>query len=128
MSLAWTHVKTWLEALVDAYKIDGLTRKGGLVVWSSLILESATILFTEGKSAEELKTAIEDLPSPSGGTNGGLALNYTYDNLFAVGSNPSVFREMIFISDGVSDTPLAGPATQVMSVNLSNRLDRPLPC
>merc|ERR1711974_392755 len=30
---AWRQVKTWLEALVDAYKIDGTTRKGGLVVW-----------------------------------------------------------------------------------------------
>jgi len=104
MTSAWSEVKTWLEALVDAYEIDGITRKGGLVAWSSSVLESATVLFTENKSAAELKTAIENLPSPAGGTKAGLALNYTYSNLFEVGSDPMVFREIIFISDGVSES------------------------
>ena len=111
---AWRQVKTWLEALVDAYKIDGMTRKGGLVVWSYKIHKKETIRFDEKKTAAELRTAIENLPSPQGATNGQLALNYTYDNLFAVGSDPNVFREIIFISDGESHiAPLPQHPTQV---------------
>merc|ERR1711974_74795 len=61
---AWQQVKTWLEALVDAYKIDGMTRKGGLVVWSDKIHKEETIRFDEKKTAAELKTKIENLPVP----------------------------------------------------------------
>ena len=106
-------MKTWLEALVGAYKIDGKTRKGGLVVWSSSILKAKTIRFTDKKTAAQLKRVIEKLPRPSGGTNGKLALDYTYKNLFGKGSNPKTRREIIFISDGVSSTPLAKMAKQV---------------
>ena len=115
MGNAWPQVKAWLEALVDAYKIDGTTRKGGLVVWSKFIHENETIHFTEKKTAAELKTAIENLPRPLTHleTDGQKALKYTYDNLFAVGSDPNVFREIIFISDGVSQTPLPQHPTQV---------------
>ena len=122
MEDAWPKVKAWLKALVDAYKIDGTTRKGGLVVWSNYIHEKETIRFTEKKTAAELKTAIENLPTPNGHTDGQLALSYTYDNLFAVGSDPNVFREIIFISDGVSRTPLPQHPTQVqkyMHANIS---------
>merc|ERR1712029_90748 len=128
-SIIWSHVKVWLEALVDAYKIDGITRKGGLVAWSSncsicnpptttCILESATVRFTDDKTAEELKTVIVDLPHPEGSTDGGCALDYTYTNLFAVGSDPSVFREIIFITDGKSETPIEEPATQFHDNNI----------
>jgi len=110
MRSVWENVKAWLEALVDAYKIDGIKRKGGLVVWSTMVLTSATILFTESKTAEELKAAIHALPNPIGVTYGGKALNYTWTNLFEAGSDPSVFREIIFISDGESLDSLTGPA------------------
>jgi len=118
MGSVWSQVKTWLEALVDAYKIDGITRKGGLVAWSDSILESATVFFTENKSAAELKVAIENIQSPGGYTYGGKALSYTYNNLFAVGSNPSVFREIIFISDGDSEDRLDQPAKKFHDHNI----------
>jgi len=118
MTPIWPQVKTWLEALVNAYKFDGEKRKGGLVAWDSQIREEATVLFTDKLSSAELLEAIENLPSPSGRTNGGLALNYTFENLFAVGSDPTVSREIIFISDGVSQTPLAGPAQQFHDNNI----------
>merc|ERR1712029_48177 len=115
---AWRQVKTWLEALVDAYKIDGTTRKGGLVVWSDKIHEKATIRFNDKKTAAELETAIKNLPSPDGWTNGQLALRYTYDNLFAVGSDPNVSREILFISGGESQTPLPQNPTQFHNNNI----------
>jgi len=109
MNSIWSDVKTWLEALIDAYKIDGITRKGGLVVWNSKVLEAETILFTDSRTSTQMKTAINALPSPSGGTNGALALQYTWENLFEVGSDPLVFREVIFIADG-QGTPMTVPA------------------
>ena len=113
MSPFWSLVKRWLEALVDTYKFDGVRRKGGLVAWDSEIYKEGTVLFTDQLNSTELCEAIQNLPNPFGGTNGGLALNYTYENLFAVGSDPTVTREIIFISDGESQTPLAGPAQRV---------------
>ena len=112
MSPYWTNVVTWLEALVDVYEIDGITRKGGLVAWDSSVDTASTVLFTENLTGDQLKDKIAFI-SPGGLTNGAVALDYTYDNLFAIGSDPTVFREMIFISDGKSTTPLAPAATQV---------------
>jgi len=112
MLAVWTTVVTWLEALVDAYEIDGITRKGGLVAWSSSVHAASTVLFTDNLTGDQLKDKIALIPSPVGATNGAVALDYTYDNLFATGSDPTVFREIIFISDGVSETPLAPSATQ----------------
>merc|ERR1711974_105630 len=54
MKESWPQVKKWLEALVDAYKIDGMTRKGGLAVWSDNIHKKETIRFDEKKTAAEL--------------------------------------------------------------------------
>jgi len=115
----WTNVVTWLEALVDVYKIDGITRKGGLVAWSSSVHTASTVLFTENLTGDQLKDKIALIPSPgTDGTNGAVALDYTYHNLFETGSDPTVFREMIFISDGVSTTPLAPAATQFHTNNI----------
>ena len=112
MSPYWTNVVTWLEALVDVYEIDGITRKGGLVAWSSTVHTASTVLFTENLTGDQLKDKIALIPSPGGGTNAEVALDYTY-NLFATGSDPTVFREIIFVSDGLSSEPLAPAATQV---------------
>jgi len=118
MNSAWTSITTWMKALTAAYKIDGINRKGGLVLWSDDILETFTVLFTEKKTAADFEAIIQRMPLPDGGTYGGMALNYTYSTLFAVGSDPSVFREMIFISDGVSSDDLAWPATQFHNNNI----------
>ena len=112
MSSVWTNVVTWLEALVDVYEIDGITRKGGLVAWDGSVDTASTVLFTENLTGDQLKDKIA-LISPGGLTNGAIALDYTYDNLFATGSDPTVFREIIFVSDGLSSEPLAPAATQV---------------
>merc|ERR1711951_222506 len=96
----------------DVYEIDGIKRKGGLVTWSSIVYTDSTVRFTDHLTGDQLKDRIGLIPSPSGGTDGAGALDYTYSELFATGSDPTVFREIIFVSDGVSYTPLAPAATQ----------------
>ena len=81
-SCPWFKLKTWFEKAIDAYKIDGIARKGGLVVWSARVLKHETITFQENKTAADLKAAIHKLPMPRGGTAAGRALKYTYDRFF----------------------------------------------
>jgi len=123
MGSSWSQVKTWLEALVDAYEIDGFTRKGGLVVWSDTVLESATVRLSDNKNAAELKTAIANLPNPAGGTKAGIALDYTYSTLFDVGRrDPRVYREIVFISDGIADSSSPMPAYPTVFHNNNIRI------
>merc|ERR1711973_300668 len=75
-------------------------------------------LFTEKLTGDQLKDKIGLIPSPADGTDGANALDYVYTNLFATGSDPAVFREMIFVSNGVSSTPLAPAATQFHTNNI----------
>ena len=109
----WPDVKTWLKKAIDGYKIDGITRKGGLVVWAGDIKKDQTITFFENKNAADLKAAIDGLPSPTGGTKGGKALTFTYENLFKTGSDPSALRKIVFLTDGDSTDSMKGPAEQV---------------
>jgi len=108
----WPDVKTWLKKAIDGYKIDGITRKGGLVVWAGDIKKDQTITFFENKNAADLKAAIDGLPSPTGGTKGGKALTFTYENLFKTGSDPSALRKIVFLTDGDSTDSMKGPAEQ----------------
>jgi len=100
MEVAWPVVLKWLEALVDSFKIDGNTRKGGLVAWEDSVHEPSTVLFTDLLTADEFKDRIKAIPPPAGGTSANVALDYTYKNLFETGSNSDVFREIVFITDG----------------------------
>jgi len=115
MEDAWPVVLKWLEALVDGFKIDGNTRKGGLVAWENSVHEPSTVLFTEHLTADELKDRIEAIPPPDGGTSATVALDYTYKNLFETGSNSDVLREIVFITDG--DTGDASSAVEQFHTN-----------
>ena len=100
MAESWPKVKEWLHKAAKAYKLDGNTRKGGFVLWDDHVHEDKTIRFTDGKTEAELTTIFDSLDLPGGGTNGREALEYTYENLFKTGSDPSVDRQIIYLSDG----------------------------
>ena len=116
MYKAWPKVKEWLQKAVNAYKIDGKTRKGGFVLWDDYVHEDKTIRFTDNKTEAELTSIFDSIGLPEGGTDGGAALEYTYENLFKTGSDPSVDRQIIYLSDGengLGNTPMEEPAKKV---------------
>lgn len=106
----WNNTKTWMKNMVDVFQIDGEHHRAGLIQWNSNIVHSATVLFSENLTGEEMKAHIDGLPEPSGGTLGGQALEETFATLFQSQGDPEVYQNVIFLSDGQSQDDIVGPA------------------
>ena len=107
----WQYLKTWLDKLVDIYKIDGVKRRAALLKWSDTIHTEETIHFKDGLTAAQMKQKIDNLKSPKGGTLGGKALTAAYEDIFrGIGGNEDAYRIAIFLTDGRSFDDMLTPS------------------